>query len=88
MKNSATQKELFETMNLLASNSSARKIAEDEINSKLSDGFEFHVNNCGFGEIYSKNIHMSCPTCNGHGGTYDINPNNGDIVGIPCENCS
>jgi len=29
----------------------------------------------------------TCTECKGHGGTYDINPRNGDIVGIPCETC-
>lgn len=29
----------------------------------------------------------ACSECKGHGGTYDTNPRNGDIVGIPCEAC-
>ena len=29
----------------------------------------------------------TCSKCNGHGGKYDINPRDGEIFGIPCEDC-
>lgn len=28
-----------------------------------------------------------CKTCKGHGGTYDICPRTGEIMGIPCFDC-